>query len=318
MIKMPFDPGTFSAEAKELVSGVNLTFQYDNIKSRLTQTATTLIKVLGKETYEKVVASNNSSTEDSGKMAVDYLKRAMLNFSFYHHLIFITVRISNDGVTTKKSNEETTAFKYQTDELKISLVESAWFWMDQLFELLNDEKEIFTEWQTSVQKKQMDSLFIKPEDFTYIFGIDSYYFFSLCGPLIRKCIEEDIIPRVKLTDIEIAEVDSEDLKVIKNEISLFIKKSIVYRTLSMACKLYSFYELPSPLRKLADDEIHKGQTSEEYVKQSIATMLSTNADTMLQKIESKVQIFKNKVSNTIITQYTENRLDESDKFCCSL
>lgn len=319
MITIPFQPETFSSEAKELVSGVNLSFQYDNIKSRLTQTAVAMQKALGAETYEEIVsASTAENASDTEKLALDYLKRAMLNFSFYHHLIFIAVRISNDGVTTKKSDDETTAFKYQTDELKISLVESAWFWMDQLYELLNANAEAFTDWQESDQKKQLKALLVEPADFTYTFGIDSFYFFVLCMPLIRKVIEEDITGRIKLSDIAIAAQDSEALKAIKSEINLFVKKAIVYRTLSLACKLYSFYELPSPLRKLADNEIHKGQTSEDYVKNSVAVMLSNNADSMLQKLEAKLQILKNKTTGTVGVPYSEKYLEESDKFFFTL
>jgi hypothetical protein len=313
MITIPFQPETFSQEAKEIVSGVNLSYLYDNIKSRLMQTAVVLQKALGKETYEKIVTAGIDA-EETEKLALDYLKRAMLNFSFYHHLIFIAVRISNDGVTTKKAEDETTAFKYQTDELKISLVESAWFWMDQLYELLNSNPETFASWQASDQKKELTALLIKPEDFTYIFGIESYYFFVTCMPLIRKCIEEDITPRLKLEELSIAEEDIQTLKDIKKEISQFIKKAIVYRTLSLACKLYSFYELPAPLRKVADNEVHKGITSEEYVKNSVSVMLSNNADTMIQKLEGKMQILKNKVKGTTAVQYPENPLNETDKF----
>ena len=317
MITIPFQPETFSTESKELVSGVNLSYQYDNIKSRLIQTAVVLQKALGKETYEKIVSAGIDASETE-KLALDYLKRAMLNFSFYHHLIFIAVRISNDGVTTKKSDDETTAFKYQTDELKISLVESAWFWMDQLFELLNVTTEVFTDWQDSDQKKQLKALLVEPADFTYTFGIDSFYFFVLCMPLIRKVIDEDITGRIKMSDIAITDEDSEVLKTIKSELNLLVKKAIVYRSLSLACKLYSFYELPSPLRKMADTEIHKGQTSEEYVKNSVAAMLSNNADSMQQKLEAKYQILKNKTTGTESVPYSEKYLEESDKFYFSL
>lgn len=315
MIKIPFNPVTFSTESKELVSGVNLSYMYDNIKSRLAQTAVTMQKALGVKTYDLIVSFNK--TEDPTEIeasALDFLKRAMLNLSFYHHLIFIAVRISNDGVTIKKANDETTAFKYQTDELKISLVESAWFWMDQLYELLNTETEIFADWQTSEQKKQLDALYVKPDDFTYIFGIDSFYFYVLCMPLIRKAIDEDVTGRIILTDLTVADTDSETIKALKAEITLLLKKVVVYRSLSLACKLYSFYELPSPLRKLADNEMHKGQTSEEYVKNSVAVMLSNNADTALRSIEAKAQILKNKNSGTTNMPYPEKPLTENDKF----
>ncbi len=317
MIKIPFNPGTFSQEAKDLVSGVNLTFQYDNIKSRLSQTGVAIAKTLGKETYEKLVAINMEDSEEK-LLALDYLKRAMLNFSFYHHLIFIAVRISNDGVTTKKNDDETTAFKYQTDELKISLVESAWFWMDQLYELLNTHTEVFTEWQESSQKKQLKSLYVTSDDFRYIFGVESTHFFVSSMPLIRKTIDEDIACRADLDEVKILEADTSAVKALKNEISALIKKAIVYRSLSLACKLYSYYELPAPLRRSADDELHKGTSSEEYVKKSVSAMLANNADQILLKLETKLQALKNKNTASSRPIAPEIITDEQDKFCCSI
>ena len=318
MIKIPFNSITFSQEAKEIVSGVNLTFNYDNIKSRLTQVAVVMQKIIGKQTYTSIAEINPENADENLKSALDYLKRAMLNFAFYHHLIFIAVRISNDGVTTKKNDDETTAFKYQTDEIKISLIESAWFWMDQLYAILEENKEAFSAWPESSQYKQLKSLIVTKDDFTYQFGIESTYFFATCAPLIRKSIEEDISPRIAINDLQIVDTDTEQVKILKGEILSMAKKAIVYRTLSLACKLYSFYELPAPLRKAADDEIHKGQSAEEYVQKNVSSMLASSADSALQKLEIKTKILKNKSAAVSSTAYPEYRLDESDKFFFSL
>lgn len=319
MIKIPFNATSFSQDAKELVSGVNLSYQFDNIKSRLTQTAVSLQKTLGKETYEKIVSFDTPAINDSAKStAVDYLKRAMLNFSFYNHLIFIAVRISNDGITTKKNDDETTAYKYQTDELKISLVESAWFWMDQLYELMESEKESFPEWQESAQKKQLEELYIKPTDLAYIFGIDSVHFFVTCMPLMRKVIEEEILSRTSFEEIEAKETDASPLKELKIEIRSLIKKTIVYRSLSLACKLYSFYELPAPIRKNADNEQHKGVSQQDYVKNSVSELLSKQAEAALRNLEGKITALQNRGSTTATKTYPENKLEESDNFFFTL
>lgn len=320
MIKMPFNPVSFSQDAKELVSGVNLTFQYDNIKSRLSQTAVELQKSLGKATYDALVeCSNTNSAGEKQQLAVDYLKRAMLNFSFYNHLIFIAVRISNDGVTTKKNDDETTAFKYQTDEIKISLVESAWFWMDQLYALMDSDKESFSEWHESEQKAQLEKLYVKSADFAYIFGIDSIHFFVTCMPLIRKVMEEEITPRISLENLAVEETDSIKLKALKAEIAALIKKTIVYRSLSLACKLYSYYELPSPIRKSADNEMHKGTSQQDHVKTSVSGLLANQADSALQKLEGKVQALQNSsAAKGPLAIYPENKLNESDSFFFTL
>lgn len=318
MINLPFNPHTFSQEAKDIVSGVNLTFSYDNIKSRLTQVAVVMQKVLGKQTYDQIAEINPEIDDVTLQSAYDCLKRAMLNFAFYHHLIFIAVRISNDGVTTKKNDDETTAFKYQTDELKISLVESAWFWMDQLYQILEENKEVFEAWQDSVQYKQLKSLIVTVDDFAYQFGIDSNYFFATCAPLIRRSIDEDITPRVVIEDLQVDEADADQVRTLKGDILSLIKKAIVFRTLSLACKQYSFHELPAPLRKIADNEMHKGQPAEEYVQKNVASMLANSADSALQKLEAKIKLLKNKSTTSPIAPYPENILDEGDKFFFSL
>ena len=41
----------------------------------------------------------------------------MLHFAVFEHTIFFITRVSNDGITVKKNDDETTAYKYQVDEL---------------------------------------------------------------------------------------------------------------------------------------------------------------------------------------------------------
>ena len=62
-------------------------------------------------------------------------------------------RVSNDGVTIKKNDDETTAYKYQVDELNNKLITTAWFWMNLLIQYLNDHLADFPEWADSDQKK---------------------------------------------------------------------------------------------------------------------------------------------------------------------
>ena len=104
------------------------------------------------------------------------------------------------------------------------MVESAWFWMDQLYELMDSNSVVFPEWSSSSQRKKLEDLFVKSSDFAYIFGIDSVHFFVTCMPLIRKVMEEEITPRISLEEIKTTDTDSVKLKALKSEIASLIKK----------------------------------------------------------------------------------------------
>lgn len=317
MIKIPFKQSSFSIEAKERLSGINATFEFDNIQSSLVKSAKDVQKIIGAAVYSKIADSyDNADSSEPIKQALDCLQRAILHFAFYKHLIFLAVRIGNDGVTTKKNNDETTAYKYQTDEIKISLIETAWFWMDNLIEIIASATNDFPTWSESEEKKRISDVIITSSDFAFIYGIDSMYFFMKCTPLARKVIDEDISPRVKISNLTINENDASDIIKIKQEAMILLKKAIVYKTLSLACKIFSYYELPSPLRATIDNEYSSGSSSsgEEYLRTRVAGIIESQANDMFLKIEAASQRLNNKSRNTSTLPYPERTYCEEDNF----
>lgn len=317
MIKIPFKQSTFSIEAKERLSGINATFEFDNIQSSLVRSAKDVQKIIGPEAYSKIADSyDDENISKPIKESLDYLQRAILHFAFFKHLIFLAVRIGNDGVTTKKNNDETTAYKYQTDEIKVSLIETAWFWMDNLIDTIESASDDFPSWNASEEKKRISDVIIASSDFAFIYGIDSMYFFMKCAPLARKVVDEDITPRVKISNLAIHESDSPEVLKIKSETMLLLKKAIVYKTLSLACRIFSYYELPSPLRATIDNEYSSGSSSsgEEYIRTKVAGIIESQASEIFLKIEAAAQRLNNKVRNTSTLPYPERTYSEEDNF----
>jgi hypothetical protein len=138
MIRLPFRRAGFEKEMKPLISGMNLSLEYDNLESSLCKTAADLMQVIPETLYDRLVSAYASGTPpEPGLTAVNYLQRAMLHLTVYEHLIFIITQVSNDGVTVKKTDTETTAYKYQTDELNNKPITTGWFWINQLIKWLD-------------------------------------------------------------------------------------------------------------------------------------------------------------------------------------
>jgi len=164
MIQIPFKREDFSTEMKPKISGANLSLDYDNIESSLIKVGTEIARTLPQSPINRLVSAYlSASSKDPEATAIDYLQRAMLHFAVFEHTIFLITRVSNDGITIKKNDDEPTAFKYQVDELNNKLITTAWFWMNQLIQFLNDHLDDFPEWADSDQKK---AFFELPPDFS--------------------------------------------------------------------------------------------------------------------------------------------------------
>ena len=174
MIKLPFNPDNFATEMKPKISGMNLSLEYDNIESSLMKVAKQVPLTISKAVYDRLVNAffTPETPADPADTAIDYLQRAMLHFAIYEHKIYLTLNVSNDGITTKKTDTETTAFKYQTDELVDNLLSTAWFWMNELIKFLEEKLANFPEWENSDERKSYEELPVDLNDFNKWVGVE--------------------------------------------------------------------------------------------------------------------------------------------------
>jgi hypothetical protein len=130
---------------KPLVSGNNLTLNYENIESSLAKTMVSLKKTMGNiiDVFTLLFLGDPDVPNDSQKTAIDYFQRAILHFTMHEHHIFLITRIGNDGVTVKKNDDETTIFKYQQDLLENQYISLGWFWIDALIQFMNENPDDF-------------------------------------------------------------------------------------------------------------------------------------------------------------------------------
>ncbi|WP_352422258.1 hypothetical protein [Proteiniphilum sp.] len=278
MIKVPFKPENFAKEMKPKISGMNLSLEYYNIESSLYKVAAMIPDIISKEMYDKIVeAAESADIEEKYKPVVDYLQRAMLHFAVYEHMIYIVLRISNDGITTKKNDSETTAYKYQTDQLNNSLITTAWFWMNILIQYLNDHTDDFPEWEESDQKKDYDNLPITLTDFNKWVGVESSggeYFMMFAGWIIREVWMDCVRSRMK----EPVKTDA-------------ITRAVCYEVMGRACQRLAYSCLPAPMRMDIDNEMgknHRAQADKD-IRERISQKFIVQANTYWNAVDLEIK-----------------------------
>lgn len=286
MIQIPFTREIFSEEAKCRLSGINVNLEYDNLESALFQAGMRMAEIIGEATYQTILSSSQEILKsypakgeipELNSRAVDYLQRIILHQAIYSNLIFLIVRIGNDGITTKKNNDETTIFKYQQDELSNTLINTAWFWTGKLIELLNANAQAFPDWAESTQKQEMDTLPVGTSDFRRWAGIDNLYFLMRTRWIIREVWRDRIEPRIKTPVPEN----------LKDKIS----RAVVYSVMQLACERLAYSDLPEAIRKDIDNEQSKANKdkTENRIRELVSMQFADKAKRYWEGIDREIQ-----------------------------
>jgi hypothetical protein len=308
MIEVPFKPENFSKEMKPKISGMNLSLEYYNIESSLLKVGKQISRIISQKLYDRLVTSFFGTPEEVELTAIDYLQRAMLHFTIYEHKIYIVLDISNDGITTKKTDTETTAFKYQEDELVDNLLSTAWFWMDSLIQYLNEHIADFPEWGESQQKKDYDDLPITLDDFNKWVGVEfagGEYFIMYASWIIREVWLDCVLSR----DKEPKKTDA-------------IARAVCYEVMGRACQRLAYNCLPSPIRKDINNEMGKNHAAQadKDIREKVSSKFLSQATTywnvvdMEYKKKAIAEQRKTQLSQPIIGK---TDIKENDKFCFS-
>jgi hypothetical protein len=308
MIKVPFKPENFAKEMKPKISGMNLSLEYYNIESSLLKVGKQIPKTISQEVYDKLVNVFFAVPQEPDSTAIDYLQRAMLHFTIYEHKIYIILDISNDGITTKKTDSETTAFKYQEDELVDNLLSTAWFWMDSLIQYLNEHIDDFPEWEESQQKKDYDALPITLDDFNKWVGVEfagGEYFIMYAGWIIREVWLDCVCSRDK---------DPEKTDA--------IARAVCYEVMGRACGRLAYNCLPSPIRKDINNEMGKNHAAQadKDIREKVSAKFLTQATTYWNAVDLEYK--KKAIAEQKKTQLSQpiigkSDIREDDKFCYS-
>ena len=254
MITIPFKRDGFTAEMKPKISGMNLSLEYDNMK-----VARQIPATISQAVYDLLTNGYlNTTARPVDEPAIDYLQRAMLHFAIYEHKIYLILNISNDGITTRKTDTDTTAFKYQTDELQDNLLTTAWFWMNELIRYLEEHLADYPEWEQSDERNSFIELPVDLTDFNRWVGVElagGEFFMLMAAWIIREvwidCVKSRIKDPVK-TDAR--------------------ARAVCYEVMGRACERLAYQCLPSPIRRDIDNEMGKNHRAQvdRYIRERIA------------------------------------------------
>lgn len=296
MSTIPFNPDNFHEEAKECVSGINLSLDYANLKSGFDIACEAFKELIGETTYNAIIADYDKGASDEIRTkAVDALKRAMLHQVLHEQLIFLIVRIDNDGITTKKNSDETTIYKYQQDALANTLINNCWFWTGKLLEHLIANPEVYADFILSDQFKDIQSLPVGLTDFKQWVGIGNIYFVQNCRWIIREVWMDAVEARFGST--------------IPDTMLTQVKRAVVYTVMDLACQRLPYAQLPENVRKDIDNE--QSKTNKDKAESHIRT-------TVARQFAEKAERYWNAISNTLAKHkssvISEATITNDDKF----
>lgn len=334
----PFTSENFQEEMKPKLSMAFKALEYENIESSITKICIEISDKLGIDTYEAICAKPEPTpvpeetvadpeeqdpqepTEELTQTeepevetaeqepspdpevkaeALDYLQRAILHFALYHHIIYLIANVDNDGVTVTKSDDKTTIYKYQQDQLEEKLVADAWFWMNRLIKLLNDHPIEFPDWADSEERKGMDDLPVGIDDFARYVGVSDQTFLLYAAWLIREVYGECILSR------QAADVSLSDRQ----------KQALCYDVMARACRRLAFHALPSPIRIDINNEMGKNHAAQAdtTIREKVAGVFAEKAATYWKAVDAELQ---SKDSSSTVEYGSSRRITERDKFVC--
>ena len=299
-IVIPFDLDNFASVMKEKISGVDLILEPQNIQSSLSKVAVDCMDILSADVY-KAICDGTIVTDNTELQATlkDYLQRSMLHFSIYEHLIFLMVRIKNDGVTVQKSDRETTIYKYMQDGLDNKLISLGWFWMNRLIAELESNKANLPLWNDSDIAKDLTALPVGLIDFRRWVGVSDQYFLVVVRWLIQEVWTDNVLSRIKTP-----------------EKSDTISRAVCYEVMGRACRIIAFQQLPEPIRVNISNEMSKSNQDKEEtsIRERVSEIFLSKANAYWLSMDvdlNKQAIAENPSVRPI---YTTPRISEDESF----
>lgn len=300
-LKIPFTRDTFSIEGKEIISGVNRTIEFDNVKSSLIKEGREVAKIIGQTFYDKICEKKSSEDIELQSTAYDFLQRAVYHFAMCHHTIFLISRIGNDGITVKKNDDEATIFKYQQIQLENVLISDGWFWMNELINFLNLNADKFPDWHDSDEKKDLDNLPVDKNDFNKWVGVNSEYFMLIARWIIREVWNECVRSRYKEPQ------KTED-----------IARAVCYEVMARSCIRLAYFTLPEPIRLDISSELGKNHAAQEdkWIRERVSTQFAIKAEGYWRALDSDIAHTQSINQSEYISPntYHPRGVSESDKF----
>lgn len=152
---------------------VNINFNFKNIAPAMAMAERKyLVPVLGEAMFKKLVElRNNAESSETEKQAVEYAQYVVAKLAYFNAFDEISVMLDEKGATAPTENR---LYKYQEDNLKRNLKETAFDTLDELIDLIDKNKNDFTEWNQSPWFERMNKLLVRStKEYNKVFNINN-------------------------------------------------------------------------------------------------------------------------------------------------
>lgn len=328
-------PFTNGEELKKVISQADINFQIANITSSMLLAANDIKEYISEEVWdmlmiyfntEKFELSGDDDNDPIKDQAFRLLRMAHGNFTFLHHMPFLPVSITSGGITTKKGDTETTAFRYQTDAIEQKFRQSGWSAIGELLDYLTKKSTAWTVWAAKTDyiinqhTYHIDKYYkakapftsgddfvagnwteVAEDDMVFLVWTKSVQFTELQALIFDGFrdfgrnyeIENDAVFYMRIRHI-IADKTDELLnsriklnKATEYQLKL-AKKVIAYYSIAEAILQFDISILPTPIRNTINNEHSKKGADDILKKEKLANLHKRTGESFLHSLDQEL------------------------------
>lgn len=272
-------------ELRRYVQGVDGTMSMETLRPAFTLARKAVVDTVGETVFNVLAAEQSAPVYEAIRMAI-------ANYTMFKHLIFWA---------TSRGNTDQQIYKYQYEEIKDEYITQFWAAMDTLLLWLDGNPETGGYDQSGLYRERQTMPVRDALEFDRYYGIDrSPYFYSKVLFLMRKIVQENILPRTG------------DLSKIEDESLLErIRRCLCWHVMAEAVMKFDLTELPRSTRWDLTHEFTK-TGSQMQVREKLYANLMSEVNAWYTDIEEAVRLMKGP------SDRVANSNEERNKFYATL
>ena len=272
-------------ELRRYVQGVDGTMSLETLQPAFTLARKAVADTVGESVFEALAAELDAPVYQAMRMAV-------ANYAMFKHLIFWA---------TSRGNTDQQIYKYQYEEIKDEYITQFWAAMDTLLLWLDGNPETGGYDQSGLYRERQTMPVRDALEFDRYYGIDrSPYFYSKVLFLMRKIVQENILPRTG------------DLSKIEDESLLErIRRCLCWHVMAEAVMKFDLTELPRSTRWDLTHEFTK-TGSQMQVREKLYASLMSEVEGWYTDIEEAIRLMRG------LSDRVANSNEERNKYYATL
>lgn len=272
-------------ELRRYVQGVDGTMSLETLQPAFTLARKAVVDTIGEDVFQALAEKQEEPVYEAIRMAI-------ANYTMFKHLIFWA---------TSRGNTDQQLYKYQYEEIKDEYITQFWAAMDTILLWLDGNPETGGYNQSELYKERQAMPVRDALEFDRYYGIDrSPYFYSKVLFLMRKIVQENILPRTgDLSKIEDASLLDK------------IRRCLCWHVMAEAVMKFDLTELPRSTRWDLTHEFTK-TGSQMQVREKLYANLMSEVNAWYTDIEEAVRLMKGPADRVA------NSNEERNKFYATL